>query len=122
MASRSGVLSSQGATIAAALIGAVLGSLGGVLLEGLLEIRQRESVAKESLIQRYVYDLQEGAESLWWRVRNADKHGGVTKMPDEYYVTSTMYALARVLAADRILVVEGVYPRLLKDCPPWEPS
>ena len=109
MDSRQGVLSSQGTTAAAALIGAVLGSLGGVLLEGLLEIRQSESVAKESLVQRYVYDLQEGAESLQWRVRNADKHGGVNKMPDEYYVTSTMYALCRVLAADRILIVDGVY-------------
>lgn len=118
MTSLRGTLSSQGATIIAALIGALLGSLGTVLLQGFLEIREREFATRELLVQRHIYQLQEGAESLYWRVRNANKLGGAAYMPEVYYTTSTIYALGRVLAAQYLLAADGAYPTLQQHCAP----
>jgi len=83
--------------ILGAFIGAVVGSLGAVLLENWLRYR-RERYEKESqLVERYLLQLQNALESLYYRFVNISKLGGRTLMSDQYYNISTLYALACVL-------------------------
>jgi hypothetical protein len=67
------------------------------------------------LARRYLYQLQDALDSLSHRLRNWAHRGGEqyseSKDPG-YWEVTTLYAVARALAADRILVLEGVYPEL----------
>lgn len=100
------------ATVLAALIGAVIGSLGAVLVEARLKRRAEEAVRREILVRRYLFQLQDAAESLWFRLYNVNFHGGRYVMSDEYFANTMLYALGRVLAIERILALEGIYPEL----------
>jgi hypothetical protein len=100
------------ATVLAALIGAVIGSLGAVLVEARVKRRAEEAARREILMRRYLFQLQDAAESLWFRLYNLNERGGRYVMSDEYFATTTMYALGRVLAIERILGLEGIYPEL----------
>jgi hypothetical protein len=116
-------MSSYVATIIAALIGAGIGSIGAEILKDRLrreaekrnEQLQREAEirrAQEKLVQRYLLQLQDAIESLWYRLDNVKNRGGQAVMGSSYYEVSTLYALGRVLAYERILVLDGVYPQL----------
>jgi hypothetical protein len=100
------------ASLIAALIGASVGSIGAVLASGVLKRRAEFSERREALVQRYLYQLQDSAESLWYRLHNLLEEDGRTLMEDEYFETTTLYALGRVLAIERSLALEGVYPQL----------
>jgi hypothetical protein len=96
------------ATLLAALIGAVIGSVGAVIVAYLLARRAEEARTRSALVQRYLYQLQEAAESLWYRLtrREAYDRGG------DYWETTMLYTLGRVLAIERIFALEAVYPQL----------
>ena len=64
------------------------------------------------LIRRYLYSLQDASESLWYRLHNLAFEDGKLVMKKGYFETSTLYALGRVLAIERILALDGVYPQL----------
>lgn len=96
----------------AALIGAVIGSVGGVIIQSWLSMRSERARQRGVLVQRYLYQLQDSVESLWFRVKNLVDQGGRHVMEDDYFATSSLYSLGRVLALERILVLEGVYPQL----------
>lgn len=100
------------ATILAALIGSVIGSLGAVLFESRLKRRAEETARREILVRRYLFQLQDAAESLWFRLYNLNFQDGRGVMDDEYFANTMLYALGRVLAIERILVLEGIYPEL----------
>jgi hypothetical protein len=99
-------------TLLAALIGAVVGSVGAVLAEHWLSRRYEESRRRETLVQRYLFQLQDAAEALWYRLNNLTFEHGRFVMPDDYFETTTLYALGRVLAVERILALDGAYPQL----------
>jgi hypothetical protein len=105
------------ATLFAALIGALFGSVGAVIVENLYARRSEESRKREVLVQRYLYRLQDAAESLLYRLRNLG--GGEPNSDSEenedhrkYRETTMLYALGRVLAVERIFALEAVYPQL----------
>jgi hypothetical protein len=100
------------ATVLAALIGAFFGSMGAVALQEWLRARRERREHREALVNRYLFQLQDAVEALWHRVYNVRHEGGRGAMTPAYQASTTVYALGRVLAAERILTLEGVYPQL----------
>jgi hypothetical protein len=99
-------------TLLAAFIGAIFGSVGAVVARHLLAQRSEDARARAMLTQRYLYQIQDSTEALWYRLENLAFQQGRYVMPDQYFETTTLYALGRVLAIERILALEGVYPHL----------
>lgn len=99
-------------SLIAALIGAGVGSIGAVLVGDMRKRKAELAERREAVVQRYLFQLQDSAESLWYRLRNLTYEGGRLVMQDEYFETTTLYALGRVLAVERLLALEGVYPQL----------
>jgi hypothetical protein len=99
-------------TVIAALIGALIGSVGAVVVENLYKTRAEELRMRQNLTQRYLFQLQESIEALWFRLDNLAFRQGRSAMEEDYFETSTLYALGRVLAIERILAIEGIYPQL----------
>jgi hypothetical protein len=100
------------ATLVAALIGASIGSIGAVLVADWRKARTEAAERREALTQRYLFQLQDAVESLWFRLKNLTAEGGRLVMEDEYFETTTLYALGRVLAVERLIALDGVYPQL----------
>jgi len=103
-------------TLLAALIGALIGSIGAVFAEFWLSGRAKDKQARKQLAQKYLYQLQDAAESLWYRIDNLAVFHREIK-DDSYFEFTTLYALGRVLASERILGLDGIYP-LLNDMYP----
>lgn len=104
------------ATLLGALIGALIGSIGAVFAEFWLSGRAKDKLARKQLAQKYLYQLQDAAESFWYRIDNlAVFHRELRD--DSYFELTTLYVLGRVLACERILGLDGIYP-LLNDTYP----
>jgi len=99
-------------TVVAAFVGAVVGSVGSVLVEELLRRRREYRQQREALVRRYLFPLQDASEALWHRFYNIGHEGGRGVMSEEYFHTTTVYALGRVFAAERSLGEDGIYPAL----------
>lgn len=99
-------------TVLAALIGAFFGSIGTAVVQEWLRSRRERDEHREALVRRYLFQLQDAVEALWHRVYNVRHEGGKGAMTASYQASTTVYALGRVLAAERILTLEGVYPQL----------
>ena len=107
------------ATLIAALIGAIIGSVVPGILAHFLTIRREESLKRELLVQRYLYQLQDAAESLRYRITNLEDRKllyaqqiGLGNYYRDYLETTILYALGRVLAVEHIFALEAVYPQL----------
>jgi len=111
-----------GATVLAALIAAGLGGLGGAWYQARLRRKSEESDRRALLRKRYFFQLQDATQSLWYRFDNLANESGRTVMEDDYYATTTLYALGRVLAIERIFALEGLYPELQSLYPPTDDS
>lgn len=103
--------------LAGAILGAIIGSLGSVVLQSWFQTKRSRQEQRQQLVARYLLQLQDACESLYYRLDNVRKHGGESWMldvtgSDEYYQTSTLYALGRVLALKRILLLDGVYAKI----------
>lgn len=91
-----------------------VGSIGTVAVEEWLRARRETRERREAFVRRYLFQLQDAVEALWYRVHNIRYEGGTGAMTPEYQQTTTVYALGRVLAVERVLTLEGVYPQLKK--------
>jgi hypothetical protein len=98
------------ATLVAALIGAILGSVGAVGAQHVLLTRTRSRRRRELLVRRYLFQYHDAVESLAYRLRNLAHEGGKGVMSGEYFELTTLYAFGRVLALERILTLEGLFP------------
>lgn len=105
------------ATVLAALIGAFFGSIGTVAVQEWMHGRRERREHREALVHRYLFQLQDAVEALWHRVYNVRHEGGKGAMTPVYQASTTVYAIGRVLAAERILTLEGVYPQLKEHYP-----
>jgi hypothetical protein len=105
-------MSGSVATILAALIGAMIGSVGSIFLDAWLRGNREKKRKRDELVQRYLLQLQDAVEGLWYRIDNLARRGGRAVMEDRYFEISTLYALGRVIAYERILLLDGVYPQL----------
>lgn len=114
----------------AGLIGALIGggaAIAGAWLQARTSARtaheqldQEATRRRETLARRYLFGLQDASESLRRRLeRWADRDGQtITDSNDpEYWGITTLYAVARALAAERILALEGVFPALETEFP-----
>jgi hypothetical protein len=102
-------MSKETVAIVAALIGAVIGSLGAqIVADRLLRMRERRQRARD-LVRLHLIQLEDAAESLFRRLDNVKSGGGKELMGDEYYLTSMLYALGSFLAHKRIFLLEGHY-------------
>jgi hypothetical protein len=69
------------------------------------------------LLTRYLAQLQDACESLWYRLKNVAYESADLVSGPEYLDTTTMYALGRTLGIERMLAVEGLYPEIQKRFP-----
>ena len=99
-------------TVIAALIGAVVGSLGAKLIDELLKRKAEAASLRQSIIYQYLLELQFAIDSLWHRLDTL-KGPGSHNIHDKYYEASTLYSLACVLAYRRILFLDGVYSKIV---------
>jgi hypothetical protein len=80
--------------------------------------RNAESRARrQRLATRYLSQLQDAAESLWFRIDNLRDRAGAAWMDRHnpgYREISTVYAAGRYLALYRILTLEGVWADLIE--------
>lgn len=70
---------------------------------------------RTTLVRKYLFQLQDAVESFDVRLANWADFGGEEhseRVDPGYWRISTLYVVARALAAERILVLEGVYPQL----------
>lgn len=93
--------------IISALIGAGVGSVGATLLGTWLVHKNESRRDYAAIVQRYLLQLQDSAESLWFRLDNLQNRGGRSIMEEKYYEESTIYALGKLFAMKYILVYEG---------------
>lgn len=101
------------ATLLAALIGGLIGSVGAAVVTHWLTLRREEEGTRKELVQRHLFQLQDATESLWYRLHNLAFRGGRDAMRDpEYYKFTTLYSLGKLLAVERIFALEGIYPQL----------
>jgi hypothetical protein len=100
-----------------ALIGAMGGSIGGNFLTDWFARRTEKERIRRELVDKYLIQLQDNLESLWFRLDNMKYQDGLQKMTDYYYEISTLYILGSVLAHNRILAYEGVYTKMEKLIP-----
>lgn len=99
-------------SVIAALIGAISGSLGGNVVTDWLRRKNEKDVLRKTISERYLLQLQDSVESLWFRLDNIRDKGGRQVMQNLYYEESTLYALGVVFAYNRILLLEGVYSQI----------
>lgn len=67
---------------------------------------------REELARRYLFGLQDATETLWHRLDNVAHEGGRLVTGDRYFEVTTLFALARALAAERVVALEGAYPKI----------
>jgi hypothetical protein len=104
----------EAVTILVALIGAVGGSLGAVWLAARHRRLEEERARQRVVVERHLFQLQDAVESLWHRLDNLKNDVGRSVMSDDYFAQTTLYALGRVLAIERILGL-GVYAEIARD-------
>ena len=79
------------------------------------DAERREAESFRALAQRYLFQLRDAVDSLDARVENWKDRGGAgfaeSRDPGYWQITS-LYAIGRALAAERILDLEGVYVQL----------
>jgi hypothetical protein len=92
-------------TVVSALIGAIIGSIGATFTSHLLSNRAERQRIHRNIVQRYLIQLQFSLELLSSRFHNFDMRR--TIMTEEYFQTTTLYALGRVLAYKQILDMEA---------------
>jgi hypothetical protein len=100
-----------------ALIGAISGAIGGNVLTDWFARRREKEMLRRELVDKYLIQLQDSLESLWFRLDNIKNRDGLQKMTDLYYEESTLYILGSVLAHNRILSNEGAYTKIEKSIP-----
>jgi hypothetical protein len=86
-----------------------------------LEERETQAAERRQLLaRRYLFGLQDAAESLRRRLENWAVRGGQSladATDPGYWSITTLYAVGRALACERILALEAVYPALEADLP-----
>lgn len=100
------------ATIIAALLGGVIGSLGAQWLGERYRQNQMIEATRRDVAVRHLVQLQDSLESLWFRIDNLAFRGGKRVMEAGYYEISSIYVIGYALAQKRLLTVEGAYAKM----------
>ena len=96
---------------------AVIAVLAGAAATYAFQRWRAERERRNVLLTRYLAQLQDACESLWYRLRNLGYEGASVASERTYLVTTSMYTLARVLGIERMLSLEGLYSEIWKRFP-----
>ena len=96
---------------------AVVAVLAGAVATFVFQRWRSEQERRDVLLKRYLAQLQEACESLWYRLRNLAYERADTVTSPEYLVTTTMYTLGSALGMERMLALEGLYPEIWRHFP-----
>src|SRR6185503_15430164 len=98
-------------------IAKIVTSIGGAFLTvfftNWISQRSEERSLRKNINQRYIFQLQYVAESLGLRLYNIGYGRGKSQMNKRYFIMSMLYALGSVFAYDRIMLIEGIYAKLM---------
>ncbi len=100
------------ANILAALIGSLIGSISVVFVSHWLQRRSEKFQQHENTVHRYLLQLQDSVETLWYRCKNLRDNGGKIVMSNIYYEMTMLYSLGRVFAFNRIMLLDGIYSEI----------
>jgi hypothetical protein len=103
-------------TLLSTLAGGAI-AFGTVLLQQRSARRAEAESRRERLTSRYLYQLQDAADSLWFRLDNLSKRSGAPVMDARdplYREVTTLYALGRLLAVQRMITLDGIWPELAR--------
>jgi hypothetical protein len=95
----------------ALLIGAVGGGITAAIQYGFRRYGETQQQRRE-IVETHLLQLQNSAESLYYRSRNLLEKTGRSVMDPDYYVKTSAFALGRVLAHEQQLMAKGVYAKL----------
>jgi hypothetical protein len=118
-----------------AIIGAAIGAIATVVavavqarISSQADARRRQEERdsdrerrRMELAQRYLFQFRDAVVSLQKRLENWAHHGGqpwAESVDPGYWDITTLYALGRALAAERIMALEGVHVAVAEQFPP----
>lgn len=96
---------------------AVIAVLAGAAATYFFQAWRARRVRRSLLLTRYLAQLQDASESLWYRLLNLAYERASQASDEAYLVTTSMYTLGRALGLERMLSLEGLYPELWKRFP-----
>ncbi|MCI4350591.1 MAG: sugar porter family MFS transporter [Thermoplasmata archaeon] len=104
-------------TVASALAGALIGSVGATFLSDWLARRNEKEREYEQVVRSYLAQLQNAADLLWGRLRNMVQPSQGTQPslnPEDetYFVPTMLYALGKLLAQRYIMNLKGAYAEI----------
>jgi len=95
----------------ALLIGAVGGAITAAIQYAFRRYGETQQERRE-IVETHLLQLQNSAESLYYRARNLLEKSGKSVMDDDYYLKTSSFALGRLLAHEQQLMMKGVYAKL----------
>lgn len=95
----------------ALLIGAVGGAITAAIQYAFRRYGETQQQRRE-IVETHLLQLQNSAESLYYRANNLLGWSGRSAMGDDYFVKTSAFALARVLAHEQQLTSKGVFAKL----------
>jgi hypothetical protein len=90
----------------------VVAVLAGAVSTLVIQEWRAERERREVLLRRYLAQLQDACESLWYRLKNLAFEDAESASAPDYLVTTSMYTLGRALGIERMLALEGLYPEI----------
>jgi hypothetical protein len=94
------------------LIFAVFGTFFGALIQYYFQRHSAARQERREIIEVHLLQLQNAAESLYYRMNNQLDWEGKSVMGDEYFRTTSLYIIGRILAQESLLTSQGVYAKL----------
>ena len=101
-------------TLTSLLIGAAGGAITAAIQFGFRRFAETSQQRRE-VVETHLLQLQNAAESLYYRVNNLRDWAGKSVMKEDYYRQSSAYIIGKVLAHESLLVSKGVYAKLNRD-------
>ena len=95
----------------ALLIGAVGGAITAAIQYGFRRYGETQQQRRE-IVETHLLQLQNSAESLYYRANNLLDWAGKAVMTDDYFVMTSAFAFGKVLAHEQQLMAKGVYAKL----------
>lgn len=105
-------------TAIVAVLGSALTGVFAVYVTKRMDRKTEDRRRRELLVKRYLYQFQDAIESLWLRLDNVHHHHGRETMSENDLNVTMLYALGRVLAVERIMAFDCIYPEIDLLCPP----
>lgn len=96
------------------IAGGIGAAIGTVFQYAFGRYKETQQIRRE-IVETRLLQLQNAVESLYYRSNNLLDHDGRGTMSDEYYMQTSAYAFAIVLAQEALLVSTGTYAKIQSD-------